>query len=828
MGRLGWEGSCWSDDNLSTKKIYPGYQFPSKGKKWVSRLRTTDESMALFVERVQGCHEKNPQYLRKKLEMVTMEGLAERAAALWHLAQEIQLVTPLPRELLVEHWLQAWADGSDHVDMELQSMLLDKNDALDISTIPTFKRLLDMHLFSTPVQVSSVQAEAIAVDEFNLVMKQIRYDVQVFENWEKKCGNVHSAREHAKQEHRLAQHQLCAESAQVFLEGCVKFTCWTNPEGIIGEIMNFRRDMVARKLGCEVSKIPALVFLNWSAPCLIASTVYDAQSNVLAWATNDNMQSVGIVLYPVFTYAKGKLHLEETKVTNQLTRANHNIDIQFSILFADQVDGRDLRPMVYPGRFVFPSPIGDLAKSMWFSCKLRKSRRTDEIKQLAPKNMKEIEDLSADALPPSIDLSTSRVQGAGKYSQLGAAAWHAVLGSTLENVSLSEAPAVIVLDLYPRVGDLAEAFCKQRSLYNSTTSLFYFGVCEDQREADWITTSLKDELIEGYVSGASSLPNNQKLQKDVADDLLEPLPPLPKMNLLIVSGSNDEQKRLFMPSTLVKKWQFHPLFGKEFLNWLDEFSKKHSVMDETQPEPSGAGPSPAKRGNKDGEGPETPSKKPKLDNSLVVESNKIEHALLLEAKVVTPKDNIALQIRAGHRIYICNKAQAEATLEADSFVAGFGRGNFKLFKEGELGDHAIEFVLLSHDDFVVLNGRLCSLGQVVADQRAKKPDCQICYHTLSPSDANPKQFSLKQTHRVAFHCQTKSEDSESKSPSNEVNQGNVAAKEAMKFWTSSPVFRTLWTVRWAAKGLMPVKPNVYLKGTVNLQPGRSLSCSAPE
>ena len=611
VGHLTWEGSCWSDDNLASKKIYPGYQFPSKGKKWVSRLKTNAESMALFVDRIQGIHEKNPSYLRKKLDAATMEALSERAATLWHLANEIQLTTPLTERIVREHWLLAWTNGSDHVDMELQSMLLDKSEALDISTIPTFKRLMDLHLFEAPVQQSTVQAEAIAVDEFNLVMKQLRYDVQVFENWENKCLNVHSAREHSKQEHRLAQHKMCVESAQLFLDGCVKLTCWSSTEVIIGEIMNFRRLTVAQKLGCDPGKIPALVFLNWSAPSLIASTVYDSQSSVLAWVTNDNMQSVGVVLCTVFTYAKGKLHLDETKVTNQLTRGNHNIDVQFAVLFADQVDARDLRPMVYPGRFVFPSPIGDLSKSMWYMCKLRKTRRTEEIKQLAAKNMKEIEDLSADALPPNTDVQNSRVQGAGKYCQLGSPAWNSVLASTLDGSNLADSPAVIVLDLYPRVGDLAQAFCKQRGLHTALTSLFYLGVCEDQKEIDWIMSSLTDELVENYCSGTYSLPNKQKLQKDISDDLLEPLPPLPKMSILILSGANDEEKRLFISSTLVKKWQFHELFGKQFLSWMDEYTKKHSVMDESQPEPGGPTPVGHKR-SKVIEGPETPGKKPNL------------------------------------------------------------------------------------------------------------------------------------------------------------------------------------------------------------------------
>ena len=125
VGSLGWDASCWTDDNLSSKKIYPGYQFPSKSKKWVARLKTTDESMSLFVQRVQTTHERKPEHMRKKLDSNSLDAISERAAALWHMGNNIQLATPLIATTVHSNWLSAWAQGSDHIDMELQALLLD-------------------------------------------------------------------------------------------------------------------------------------------------------------------------------------------------------------------------------------------------------------------------------------------------------------------------------------------------------------------------------------------------------------------------------------------------------------------------------------------------------------------------------------------------------------------------------------------------------------------------------------------------------------------------------------------------------------------------------
>ena len=88
------------------------------------------------------------------------------------------------------------------------------------------------------------------------------------------------------------------------------------------------------------------------------------------------MQSAAVVINPVLTYTNGKLHVEEQKLVDLLAKGNHNLDWQFSILFREKSDDRDLRPMVYPVRFLFPSPLGDPKNNLFFMFELRKSHRT--------------------------------------------------------------------------------------------------------------------------------------------------------------------------------------------------------------------------------------------------------------------------------------------------------------------------------------------------------------------------------------------------------------------------------------------------------------------
>ena len=184
----------------------------------------------------------------------------------------------------------------------------------------------------------------------------------------------------------------CSAAAAHWLKSCCNIVVWDTAEKGIAEVMNFKRNIIQSKLALQPHEVPQAVILNNAAPCLIPSSVQDMQISVLTWALHDNMQSAAATISPVFTYSKGKLHIEESKFINQLTRGNHNLDTFFTVNFKEQADVRDLRPMVYPGRLVFPSPLGDPSKNMFFGCLLRTQRRTKDIAQLMTKNVLEVED----------------------------------------------------------------------------------------------------------------------------------------------------------------------------------------------------------------------------------------------------------------------------------------------------------------------------------------------------------------------------------------------------------------------------------------------------
>jgi hypothetical protein len=127
-----------------------------------------------------------PKYMRVKYTTATLEKMAEVGAAVWNLASEFMQTVAVPKEVVLREWCEAWADGAEHVDLEVQSVLLDKSDSFDVTKdIPTFRRLVIEHILAAPVKRSSVEMDTIEVDNFNLVMKKADYDVTVYQIWEK-------------------------------------------------------------------------------------------------------------------------------------------------------------------------------------------------------------------------------------------------------------------------------------------------------------------------------------------------------------------------------------------------------------------------------------------------------------------------------------------------------------------------------------------------------------------------------------------------------------------------------------------------------------------
>ena len=527
VNAYGWQNSCWSDDSLAVKKLYPGYQFACTKKSWLSRMKTTEESMDLCVRHLQSTFERKSEHLRQKADPQTVEDVSLRAAVCWHLGQELLSQVPIDPAKLEQVWYSNFAQGDGPVASELQGILMDKAENFEVRRdCALLKALCEQQNYSKPIAANAVEENALQIDKFAFVMKQLQYDVAVYETWVRKTSSVKTAQEQQRHLWMLQRRKRCEACAEAFLNRSLRLVVFDKrrAEQSIAEVMNFKRE-VCQQQGVNAKDMYNLVYWNCSAPCLMPQASYQAANTVLAWALNEQMKSAALIMTPTFSYSKGKVFLEEQALLQKLASGNHVLDWQFHLLFSNKPDVRDLRPMVYPGRFVFPSPL-ELPKNPWFACDLRRDQRTPEVKQLPAKDMREVESMSDDALPTSVDVRDS-VHGAAKYWQIGSSACQTLLTSALTGVT-PEPQAVLILDLFVRNGDFTEAFCKLKA---GRSNVHYLGFCENQDEVLYVEAYLKETLAQCYESGQPT-PTGEKIEQDMNEDMKEKPPPHPRLNLL--------------------------------------------------------------------------------------------------------------------------------------------------------------------------------------------------------------------------------------------------------------------------------------------------------
>ena len=109
--------------------------------------------------------------------------------------------------------------GEDRLDMEIQIALSEKKPDFEVlRDLPSVKQLVDAHIANSPVKGPTVQIkqEALAADQFALVMRQLKYDEGAFEAWAHKCQTARSAAYYKKQEFKLGVHNDCMEAADDF------------------------------------------------------------------------------------------------------------------------------------------------------------------------------------------------------------------------------------------------------------------------------------------------------------------------------------------------------------------------------------------------------------------------------------------------------------------------------------------------------------------------------------------------------------------------------------------------------------------------------------
>ena len=198
------------------------------------------------------------------------------------------------------------------------------------------------------------------------------------------------------------------------------------------------------------------------------------------------------------------------------------------------------------------------------------------------------------------------------------------LKDAITGVDFSNLKGLVLVDLWGHVGDLANVFCKLRGKFS--VSMFLKLFVSSQVEADYLLDSLEEDLANLITNEQVLPPSGVKIPKAINEDLLDPMPPKPSLNSLVI----DSDGRLGIPIALVRAWQLHPSHGAEFSKWLDTFTEKHRIIDPSiDPPPPGT----KRLGTETNEEPEPKKPKTQMPKELIVAVGTIDKPLLCEAKI---------------------------------------------------------------------------------------------------------------------------------------------------------------------------------------------------
>ena len=93
-----------------------------------------------------------------------------------------------------------------------------------------------------------------------------------------------------------------------------------------------------------------------------------------------------------------------------------------------------------------------------------------------------------------------------------------------EGVLWDEIAAILFVDAHVKHGDFLMASLLNRSMMGNRT--FYFGICEDQMELGWVTSSGIEELVVQFMANALDIPGIGKCTMEIGESKLEKrLPP---------------------------------------------------------------------------------------------------------------------------------------------------------------------------------------------------------------------------------------------------------------------------------------------------------------
>jgi hypothetical protein len=172
--------------------------------------------------------------------------MAEECACVVHMAEGVTSIMPVSADALFEAWQKKYMEGCQVVTVEVQSAILARS-ALNLRDIATLNSLMTQHAANCPVPKKDlVGMQQLERDSFDLVMRQLQYDLQALKVARSKRATWESSVYHVKLQHKLKVHESSMDAAKWFLQNYTKIITAESSDEMLRQFQVHRQSVISR------------------------------------------------------------------------------------------------------------------------------------------------------------------------------------------------------------------------------------------------------------------------------------------------------------------------------------------------------------------------------------------------------------------------------------------------------------------------------------------------------------------------------------------------------------------------------------------------------
>ncbi|CAE6968511.1 unnamed protein product [Symbiodinium sp. CCMP2456] len=227
---VSYSGSPYSEENLSSKKLLPGWQFKgakvTKQSNWARYGLVTRESATYTLQYTNNVFGGMPKTLRQKPTKTTLEQRSEFCALAVALREDLVKEIPNIEDYINKRWLKRLAAGDVALEVELGAACASKDPGFGPRSCDSLRQLVDEFNGGRPgaqpkgaasVNLDKAQMELDATT-FALLKQEIEFDLQSFQVFLANTASHDSTVAHQKNLWRRKLHDEAMGAAEAYLD----------------------------------------------------------------------------------------------------------------------------------------------------------------------------------------------------------------------------------------------------------------------------------------------------------------------------------------------------------------------------------------------------------------------------------------------------------------------------------------------------------------------------------------------------------------------------------------------------------------------------------